>query len=117
MNTALARKSHDAQLAERMRVSRPRISAFEKAEISGGITLASLERAAEALDCTFVYALVPRRSLNEMVETRALEKATAIVSYINRTMLLEAQNVDATTLKKKRDDLAADMLHGLWSDE
>src|SRR5216684_5875804 len=60
-----------AQLAARMKVSQPRIADLEKAEVDGRLTLNSLERAAEALGCTLVYALVPHRSLEELVQDRA----------------------------------------------
>jgi predicted DNA-binding mobile mystery protein A len=60
-----------AQLARRLDVSQPRIVAIERAEVSGAISLATLERAAEALGCSLVYALVPRASLEKTVEERA----------------------------------------------
>src|SRR5262245_3319142 len=59
------------QLGKRMGVSQPRITALEKAEATGSITLESLERAAEALGCRVVYALVPDRPLAETLEARA----------------------------------------------
>ena len=48
------------QLAKRMRVSPARISVLEKDERRGAVTLKMMQRAAEALDCRFVYALVPK---------------------------------------------------------
>ena len=50
-----------AQLAKRLGVSQPRAVGIEKAEARGAITLDSLERAAQALDCRLVYALVPNK--------------------------------------------------------
>ena len=64
-----------AQLGERMHVSQPTVTELEKAEVESRITLGSLERAAEAMGCTLVYALVPRRPLEEMVEERARQIA------------------------------------------
>ena len=60
-----------AQLAKRIGVSQPRAVAIENAEKKGSISLNSLERAAHALDCRLVYALVPRRPLKELVTERA----------------------------------------------
>ena len=60
-----------AQLAKRIGVSQPRAVAIENAETKGSITLDSLERAAHALDCRLVYALVPRNPLDELVTERA----------------------------------------------
>ena len=49
------------QYAKRLGVSQPRVAALERAEADGVVTLKSLRQAAEALDCDFVYALVPRK--------------------------------------------------------
>ncbi len=48
------------QLAKRMQVSPARVSVLEKDEKRGAVTLKMMQRAAEALDCSFVYALVPK---------------------------------------------------------
>ncbi len=66
-----------AQLGSRIGVSQQRALAMEGAETRGSLTLASLARAAEALDCRLVYALVPRRSLDNLVEERAAAHARA----------------------------------------
>src|ERR1044072_5621234 len=63
-----------AQLAQRLGVAQPSAVGIEKAEASKTITLATLERAARALDCTLVYALVPRKPLHTLVNERALEE-------------------------------------------
>src|SRR5260221_12857539 len=64
-----------AQLGKRMNVRQPRIVELEKAEVTGNITMQSLERAAEALGCRVVYALVPHKPLTETLEERALQIA------------------------------------------
>ncbi len=48
------------QLAEKMKVSPARISVLEKDEQRGAVTLKMMQKAAEALGCRFVYALVPQ---------------------------------------------------------
>jgi len=48
------------ELARKMHVSPARISVLEKDEQRGAVTLKMMQRAADALDCTFVYALVPK---------------------------------------------------------
>ncbi|MBI5938275.1 MAG: mobile mystery protein A [Betaproteobacteria bacterium] len=82
-----------AQLAKRMGVSQPRVVTLEKAEANGAITLESLERAARALDCRLVYALVPRQSLDELIEEQALRLARKRLAATSHTMSLEAQGV------------------------
>src|SRR5262245_27532719 len=53
------------QLANRMGQSQPAVTKLERSEASGGARLDSLRRAADALDCDLVYALVPRTSLEQ----------------------------------------------------
>src|SRR5271156_7078401 len=60
-----------AQFARRLGVSQPRIVELEQSEASGGVTLNTLQRAAEALGCRLVYALVPEQPLAETVRERA----------------------------------------------
>lgn len=83
-----------AQLGKRLGVSQPRAVILEQAEAKGAITLDSLERAAQALDCRLVYALVPRQTLDAMIEERALRLAKKRLETISHTMALEAQSVE-----------------------
>lgn len=108
------------QFAARLQVSQPRISALEKGEVDGSVTLASLQRAAEALDCTLVYALVPRLPLETLLMERAREVATKKVSRIDQTMRLENQGVDAKELESECDRLArslAETPRRLWGQQ
>ena len=84
-----------AQLGRRMRVSQPRAVMVEQAEVSGSITLDSLERAAHALDCRLVYALVPRDSLEAQVEDRARMIAKKRLDAISHNMALEDQRANS----------------------
>ena len=83
-----------AQLAKRMGVSQPRVFTLEQAETRGAITLDSLERAAHALDCRLVYALVPRQPLNALIEERARLLAHKRLATASHTMSLEDQGID-----------------------
>lgn len=82
------------QLGARLGVSQERALALEKAEVRGSVTLDSLERAARALDCRLVYAVVPRKPLEKLVEERAAELARKQLQTTRHTMALEAQSVD-----------------------
>ena len=83
-----------AQLASRIGVTRPRVHEIEKSEVSGSITLDSLERAAHALNCQLVYALVPRKSLEELTQEQALRVAEKKIQKTAHSMALEDQTVD-----------------------
>jgi predicted DNA-binding mobile mystery protein A len=53
-------------LAGRLGVTASGARKLERAEAADAITLGTLRRVAEALDCDLQYALVPRRPLREM---------------------------------------------------
>jgi predicted DNA-binding mobile mystery protein A len=94
---------------------------LEKAESKGNITMQSLERAAEALGCRVVYALVPIKPLTTTLEERALQVAERQLSLIEQTMRLEAQGVDDPVQRTRtRQRLADDLLRHparLWDDD
>lgn len=82
-----------AVLAERLGVTPAAVSQLERAELTGGVTIARLRQAAAALDCEFVYALVPRTTLTETVTRQARRVAAEQLSYVATTMALEDQAV------------------------
>ncbi|MDQ6963022.1 MAG: hypothetical protein Q9M28_10955 [Mariprofundaceae bacterium] len=50
-----------------------------------------MKKAAEAMDCVFVYGLVPRDSLESSVQRQARQYAEKLQSMIQHTMMLEQQ--------------------------
>lgn len=109
------------QLAARMKVAPSRISAIEKAEVSGTTTLKTLREAAAALDCTFVYAFVPNKPLEEILRDRAAQKAALDVARLDHTMRLENQALLKSDLDDERrrvvDLILSGSLRGLWEDD
>src|SRR5579872_5494090 len=84
------------QLARRLGVKQPTVATIERSEARGTIELATLRRAAEALDCTLVYALVPNRPLATTVKERARKVAADRLQAVEHSMLLENQALPAT---------------------
>ena len=82
-----------AQFGRRMGVSQPRAVQIEQAEKDGSITLETLSRAARALDCQLVYALVPHDSLEAQVRGRARMLAKDLLRSVSHHMALEDQRV------------------------
>lgn len=83
------------QLAARMGVAQATVVQLERSEASSTIQLATLRRAADALDCDLVYALVPRDgSLERTVQTQARRRAHVLVDGVDRSMELEDQAVN-----------------------
>lgn len=84
-----------AGLAARLEITASGLRKLEQAEASDAITLGTLRRVAEALDCDLQYALVPRRPLRDMRKQQALRLAQQCQQRAGRTMALEAQPIDA----------------------
>ncbi len=109
------------QLGKRLGVSQPTALGFEKAEASKSIMLESLERAAHALDCRLVYALVPRKPLETLVEERARVLARKRLRSISHSMALEDQRVDEADEREHLERLVQRLINqpgsALWEDE
>lgn len=106
------------QYAARLGVSQPRAVALEKGEIEESVTLASLRRAAEGLNCELVYAFVPREPLAETLRKQAEAVADEQLDRIAHTMSLENQAITGDELARQRalwvDRLLAGNLADLW---
>lgn len=109
------------QFARRMGISQPRAVAIEKAEPEHSITLETLERAARALDCQLVYALVPRDSLEATVQGRALDLARRRLRATSHSMALEDQAVgeggQQEEIRRLAEKLIAQPGSKLWDEE
>ena len=108
------------QFARRLGVAPPRITALEKNEMSGSVTIKTMQKAADALECDFVYAIIPRKNLTDIVRKRALSLATKRLGRVSHSMLLEAQQLPDVEQKKVFDyeveELIRNMPKELWDD-
>ena len=104
------------QFAQRLGIRPQSVEALEKSEASGAIQLNTLRRAAEALDCTLVYALVPNNSLSAMVDARARKLAMHDLGRVAHTMKLEAQGTGDADLEARIAAYIRDVLkdRDLW---
>ena len=109
-----------AQLARRMGVTRGAVSINEKAEIEGAITLKTMQQMASAMNCRFVYAVIPEQDVDEIIFSRARAKARKLVKEASVHMALEDQ---ALSQKRLDDDIERtakqlmDKPSNLWDDE
>lgn len=99
-----------ADLGRRMGVSQAAVAQFERAEKDSSITIRSLRSAAEALDCALVYALVPRRPLEELMRDRASSLADQQLERTHHTMSLENQALPPADLMAERVRLIEEIL-------
>ena len=106
------------QLAKRLGVRHQTIEAIEKSEATGSIQLNTLRRAAEALDCTLVYALVSKTSLEESVRQRARKIAIRDLQRVAHTMKLEAQGTGDTGMEARIEAYIRDAIkeRDLWNE-
>ncbi len=105
-------------LAHKLGITPASVAKLEKAEADEKITLASLRKLASALDCELQYNLVPRKSLEEILEDRATLVAHERLRPISHSMSLEDQSVDKSASEKQLQLLAKEILDGprrnLW---
>lgn len=104
------------QLARRLGVDQSNVVRLEQSEMNDTVKLGTLRRAAEALDCTLVYALVPNSSLGEAVAAQTRKVAAAELASVEHTMLLEAQDLDDEGRDKRVAEYAAGLIDDrrLW---
>lgn len=107
-----------AQLAVRLNVSQSRVSALEKNEVRDALTLETIGRVAQALDCTFVYALVPNTSLEVLVTEQVKKQVAERLARVDHTMKLEAQGLPDAEIVAERERIINEVLksnlRGIW---
>lgn len=109
-----------AQLARKMNVTRALVSKTEKAEVEGRVTIKKMQEFAEAMECEFVYCMVPKEEIQIILKKRAKEKAQSIVNRTNKHMGLEGQALTNEQTKFELDRLTEQILKNegsnLWND-
>jgi predicted DNA-binding mobile mystery protein A len=80
------------QIGKQIGSSRQAVQQLERAEATDRITLGALRRAAEAMGCELVYALVPKSgTFAELAERPVRDRAARDVKSVMHTMMLEDQ--------------------------
>ncbi|MGI9499730.1 MAG: mobile mystery protein A [Geminicoccaceae bacterium] len=107
------------QLARRMGMTPQSLQDVEKSEAAGSIRIETLRKAAAALDCSLVYALVPNQGLEETVANRARAVAQRELRGIAHSMALEDQAVIVDDMEGRINHFIAHTLkeRDLWDDE
>jgi len=93
-------------------ISASTVQDLERQEKAGTITLDSLQRAAQAMHCELVYALVPHESLEKVVEKQAQNLSQVIGERTKQTMHLESQDYEDAAQTLTPDDLISS--YSLW---
>jgi predicted DNA-binding mobile mystery protein A len=81
------------QLAARTGMAQQRVTVVEKGEFSGAVTLKTMRRIAEGLDCVFIYGFVPKTDLETTLRKQAKQVAAKRLAQVAHTMGLENQSL------------------------
>ena len=107
------------QLADRLGVRHSSVLRLEKREVQDKITIASLSKAAKAMNCQLIYAIVPKtgfNNLNEITEQQAKNLASYLVKKAEHNMKVESQGISAKETKKQISQLATELKTRMNSD-
>ncbi len=96
-----------SDLAARLGITSSTVERIEASEQRETIQLDTLRRAASALDCELVYALVPRQPLEQAVEQRRQQLVRALNAKVHTHMALEGQDTAGVAMDTWRRDRAA----------
>jgi predicted DNA-binding mobile mystery protein A len=107
-----------AQLARKMGVTPALISQAECNEVSGSVTLKTMQEMAEAMGCRFVCAILPPKGkeTEDVILTQTMKKARAISERTDERMALEGQSLSSAELEKQIKRLAQRLAIEMKSD-
>lgn len=101
------------QLSKRLKCRDTGVLRLERREEAGTASLAALDRAARAMNCRLVWAIVPEpgnASLSDIAERRAKRLAAQLVRRVDQTMRLESQAVHEEAVSRQVEELAGELL-------
>ncbi|MCK4609090.1 MAG: mobile mystery protein A [Gammaproteobacteria bacterium] len=109
------------QLAKKMGVNQSRVIQIETAENNRAITIKTLEKAAEAMNCKLIYGLVPNLSLQNILEEQARKIAKQQLARVSHSMGLEDQSISTDKQQQQYNELVKELLDSrpkkLWSND
>ncbi len=109
------------QLAERLGLSKQSVARMEQDELTGALSLKTLRRVAEGLDCELIYGIVPRTSLDNVVYGRARTIVAGRLDHTNETIEVDGEVVDPAGHEEviwgMVDDLVGRMPANFWDGE
>lgn len=104
------------QLACKLGVNQSRVVRIEKNEKNTKIS--TMERIADALNCDFVYAFVPRENIDKVIYNQARNKALKILNKINKNMGLENQlSKSEDTLEDLIKEILDNNIARIWDED
>ena len=96
-------------LAKLSNLSSATVQQTEKREANKKVTLETLSKMADAMNCELIYAFVPKKKIKEFLRDKAYEKAAKLVRSADVHMELEGQKV-TQEITKRIKRIAEDLL-------
>lgn len=110
-----------AQLARRQNKTRALVSRVERKELEGSVTLKTMQSMAAAMNCRFVYAIVPEGNVDDILEAQAYKKARQLVEEGSQHMALEQQSLSnqqiAFEIERLKQEMLKDIPSDFWDNE
>jgi predicted DNA-binding mobile mystery protein A len=105
------------QLAGRLGLSKQSVARMERDEIEGALSIKTMRRVAEGLDCVLVYGIVPRTSLEKIVHDRARTIVGGRLDHhTNQTARLADQDLDPALDEEIIRGMIEDLVDGMPAD-
>jgi len=107
------------QLAKRIGCSQSNVTALERREKSGKISLNALEQTAKAMNCRCVYFFIPQKPLAQIMEDQARVIAQKRLKVVGHSMELEKQGLTSQQVKLQEESLVNELLQDpkfLWEE-
>lgn len=89
-----------SDLAKLASLSTGSVAQAERREVDGQVTLSTLNKMAEAMECELVYAFIPKKDLPTLIHDKAFEKARKTLGLADLHMKLEDQKVDGDEVER-----------------
>jgi len=104
------------ELAQRLNLTTATVQQMEKRECTGRITIETLTKLAEVMNCEFQYSFVPKSEINDYIFEEAKKKAISLLNKTQVHMELEDQKAPENIINRV-DLLALELIKKgkVWS--
>lgn len=109
------------QLAKLLDVNIGSVHTLEKREAKGKATLEVIEKAAKAMNCKLIYAIVPKepyQNLDAIIQEKTIKLAKEIIEKVEHSMRLEKQGSEITRehIERLAKELKEKIDPRIWGD-
>jgi predicted DNA-binding mobile mystery protein A len=80
-------------LSNLLSITPANVAQAEKREIEGKVSISTLRKMAEAMECELVYSFVPKKEIRMLIHDKAFDKALKTLRHADLHMKLENQKV------------------------